>query len=94
MSSKRPTNGEMYDAPERAANIACGTVKHRVMFTLMPRSDSALVAASPSGMVGTLTMRFGAMSASSMPSRMISSRCKPTVSPLTGPSTMSQIRFR
>ena len=41
--------------------MACGTLKHSVMFTGMPSSASVRVAARPSTIVGTFTTTFGAI---------------------------------
>ena len=75
--------------------MAWGTVKHSVMFTGMPSSAKARVAARPSTMVGIFTTTLGAMAASSRPSRTISSRVMATDSADTGQSgpTMSQMRL-
>ncbi len=75
--------------------MAWGTVKHRVMFTGIPSSASARVAARPSTIVGIFTTTLGAIFASSRPSRTISSRVMATDSADTGQSgpTMSQMRL-
>ena len=42
MSSRRPTKGDTKAAPAFAARIACPAEKHKVTFTFVPSSESAL----------------------------------------------------
>ena len=61
------------------------------MFTLMPFSESTLVALSPSLVIGSFTTMFLWIFASSVPSATILSASRLTASALMGPFTMEHI---
>ena len=60
-------------APALAARRAWAAEKHKVTFTIVPSSESALQTRSPSGVSGTLTVTLGAILASRRPSASIGS---------------------
>src|SRR5687768_13435486 len=91
MSSRRPRNGLINDAPAFAATIACAAEKQRVTFTRIPSSDRCRVAFNPSRVSGHLITTFGAIFEYSRPSRTIPSLSWLVTSAETGPWTISQI---
>ena len=78
-------------APALAASSAWAAEKHKVTFTIVPSSESALQTCSPSGVSGTLTVTLGAILASLRPSASIGSYSVAATSALTGPGTIAQI---
>src|SRR5207253_7106180 len=91
MSSSRPRNGLMNDAPALAAQTACAEEKQSVTFTLIPSSLRIRVASNPSSVSGHLTTTFGAILTYSRPCLSISSRSFVVVSAETGPETILHI---
>src|SRR3990170_2088480 len=91
MSSRRPTKGEMKEAPALAASKAWLALKHSVTLTIAPSARSALQALRPSMVRGTLTVTFLAIFLKSLPSRNMPAKSRAVTSALTGPSTILQI---
>src|SRR6267142_3559558 len=91
ISSRRPRNGLIKDAPALAAKIACAAEKQSVTFTLIPSRDNCCVAFSPSRVRGHFTTTFGAIFEYSRPSRNMPSVSRLVTSAETGPCTISQI---
>ena len=90
MSSSRPTNGEMSDAPALAARRPWLAVKISVQLVLMPSSAKRLIASSPFSDIATLTTMFGARVAKCRPSSSIPSTSSDTTSAETGPGVILQ----
>src|ERR1041384_8658337 len=91
MSSRRPRNGLMNDAPALAAQTACVAEKQSVTLTLIPSSLRILVASNPAAVSGHLITTFGAIFTYSRPCLSISSRLSVVTSADTGPDTILQI---
>ena len=91
ISSSRPTKGLTKVAPALAASSACAAEKHSVTLVIMPCSESARQARSPSGVSGSFTVTFAAMRVSTAASRIIWLYSVAATSALTGPGTTSQI---
>ena len=66
----------------------------RVTFVFIPFSLKILTAFSPSGVIGTLIVIFGAIFANSSPSVIISCHFVAITSALTEPDTTSVISFK
>ena len=91
ISSKRPTKGDIKEAPAFAASKACAAEKHKVTLTIVPCPLKALHALSPLTVKGTFTATFLANEARYLPSLIISGNSVAVTSALTGPLTKEQI---
>ena len=78
-------------APALAAKIACAAEKQRVTLTIVPASDKALHAISPSTVRVTFTATLSDIEANLWPSLIILLASVAAPSALTGPSINLQI---